>query len=351
MTTDLLQLDGSFGEGGGQILRTSLALSCITGRPFRIYNIRANRPKPGLRRQHLTAVLAAAKISGAGVTGAAVESTELTFHPGPVRPGEYEFDVGSAGSTMLVLQTVLPPLMIAGRPSVVHLRGGTHNTGAPPFDFLAQTFLPQLAKIGPKVELTLDRAGFVPAGGGRAVARIIPATHLTALALHDRGREIGRRATATVAGLDPEIARREVDTAVRAMGWPKEAGRVFELPAEQGPGNVLSLAVQCEHVTEVVTGFGQRGVRAEQVARDAARELRAYLAHAAPVGEHLADQLLLPMALARAGSFTTGPLSLHATTNVETIGRFLPGVRFAVEDRGGDTFRVTVNAPAGVPPS
>jgi len=347
MGDDILQIDGSFGEGGGQILRTSLALSCITGKAFRIFNIRGNRPKPGLRRQHMTAVLAAARVSSAHVVGAEVNSTEVTFTPGPVSAGTYHFDVGSAGSTMLVLQTVLPVLMIAEGESTVVLEGGTHNTGAPPFDFLIGSFLPQLAKVGPRVELKLERAGFVPKGGGRVAARITPVRRdaMKALNLHERGKLVGHRVVATVAGLDVEIARRETDVAIRALGWSARDAQVVTLPSDQGPGNVLSIAVESEQVTEVVTGFGQRGIRAEQVARDAARNAREYLAHAAPVGEHLADQLLLPLALAGRGSFTTGKLSLHSTTNMATIGKFLE-VEFGMEEVG-ERVRVSVVSSGG----
>jgi len=348
MADALLQIDGSFGEGGGQILRTSLALSCITGRPFRIFNIRANRPKPGLRRQHMTAVLAAAEISGARVEGAALDSREVVFEPGKVKAGEYHFDVGSAGSTMLVLQTVLPALMIAEESSTVVLEGGTHNTGAPPYDFLVGSFLPQLAKVGPKVELDLERAGFVPKGGGRAVARIVPVRReaMKEYSLHERGAIWNRRVTATIAGLDLKIAQREIETALRNLTWKKETGAVNELLPNQGPGNVLSIAIQYEHVAEIVTGFGQRGIRAEQVARDAARAAREYLEHSAPVGEHLADQLLLPLALAGKGSFTTGALSLHSTTNIATIGKFLE-VGFGVEKVRGGAWRVSAAASGG----
>src|SRR5689334_5065034 len=160
-------IDGSQGEGGGQILRSSLALSVLTGKPFKIENIRANRDKPGLGRQHLTAVLAAAKICSAGVSGAVLGSRELSFWPGKLKPGEYAFDVGSAGSTTLVFQTVLPPLMLADGPSQLQLQGGTHNIHAPPFDFLAKTFLPVVNRMGPQVNVELVRAGFFPAGGGR----------------------------------------------------------------------------------------------------------------------------------------------------------------------------------------
>jgi RNA 3'-terminal phosphate cyclase (ATP) len=340
---DLLQIDGSFGEGGGQILRTSLALSMLTRRPFRIFNIRANRqPKGGLRRQHLTCVLAAGEACGAEVTGAEVESREVTFVPGEVRPGDYAFDVGSAGSTVLVLQTVLPALMVAGGPSTLTLKGGTHNVGAPPFPFLEKGFLPLLGRMGPRVSLTLERAGFVPRGGGVARVAVAPAAQLTAL---DVGRPRGpvrrRRATATVAALPVEIAERELKTLARLLELGRDECRVEQLPADQGPGNVVTVELESEQATEVFTAFGAKGVPAEKLVRELAREVKAYEAVDAPVGEHLADQLLLPLAVAGGGRYLTGPLSLHATTNVETIRKFLD-VRIETEDARGGRTLVTV---------
>src|SRR3954468_15051165 len=167
MGEQMIVIDGSFGEGGGQIIRSSLALSLFTGKPFSVERVRANRKNPGLQRQHLTAVLAAAKIGNADVEGAFVGSNAFTFKPGPVVSGEYDFSIGTARSTTLVLQTVLPPLMLASRSSVVTLEGGTHNMHAPPFEFLHDTFLPLIRKMGAKVGLDLEKYGFYPPGGGR----------------------------------------------------------------------------------------------------------------------------------------------------------------------------------------
>ena len=163
----MIEIDGSQGEGGGQILRTALALALVTGKPFRITNIRAGRKKPGLLRQHLTAIQAAMAVGGAAAEGATIGSRDLVFHPGAITPGTYRFAVGTAGSTTLVLQTILPALLCAGGESMLTLEGGTHNPFAPPFDFLQTTFLPQVNRLGPKVEAVLERPGFYPAGGGR----------------------------------------------------------------------------------------------------------------------------------------------------------------------------------------
>jgi len=319
----MLTIDGSFGEGGGQILRTALALSLVTAKPFRIENIRARRKNPGLLRQHLTAVNAAAEISRAEVTGAAIGSCELTFAPGSVVAGDYAFAVGTAGSTTLVLQTVLPALLTAEGKSRLILEGGTHNPFAPPFDFLEKAFLPLVNRTGPLVTAELERPGFYPAGGGRIRVTIEPAAELGRLDLPSRGEVRGRRARAVVANLPISIAERELKVIARKMSWPRESMEAESVEGSPGPGNVVTIEVECEQVTEVFTGFGERGLRSEAVAEKAVQQARRYVGSEAAVGEYLADQLLIPMAMAGGGSFTTLPLSRHATTNSEVIGKFL----------------------------
>ncbi|HKI04500.1 MAG TPA: RNA 3'-terminal phosphate cyclase [Thermoanaerobaculia bacterium] len=343
----MLELDGSMGEGGGQILRSSLALSMMTGTPVRIHDIRARRARPGLMRQHLTAVQAAARVSGARVAGAEVGSREITFAPDEVRSGEYRFDIGTAGSTTLILQTLLPALLHASGPSTLVLEGGTHNPQAPPFDFLDRSFLPLVRRMGARVEAALERPGFYPAGGGRMRVRIDPAAGLTGLELLERGEIRGRRATAVLSRLPGHIAERELRHVARETGWHPSALEVREVDSP-GPGNILLLEVESEAVTEVFAGFGEKGVPAEEVADRALRELRRYLDAGVPVGEHLADQLLLPLALAGSGTFATLPLSLHATTQVELIPRFLD-VRIEVEPGEGERHVVRVSRPGGGP--
>ncbi|HEV8267086.1 MAG TPA: RNA 3'-terminal phosphate cyclase, partial [Thermoanaerobaculia bacterium] len=290
----LVTVDGSAGEGGGQVLRTSLALSLVTGRPVRIEKIRARRQKPGLMRQHLTAVEAAARIGCAHVEGASIGSSEILFTPVSVTPGVYEFAVGTAGSTTLVLQTVLPALLTASGPSTLRLRGGTHNPLAPPFEFLKRSFLPLVERMGPRVEANLVRAGFYPAGGGEIDVTITPVPRLGRLDLLERGEIARRRAVGVVARLPLEIAERETKTVAKALGWEWDLTETLEVDSA-GPGNVVHVEIECANVTEVITGFGERGVRAEAVAEKVAREAKRYLAADVPVGEHLADQLLLPM--------------------------------------------------------
>jgi RNA 3'-terminal phosphate cyclase (ATP) len=321
----MLTIDGAAGEGGGQILRTSLALSLATGTPFRIERIRAGRAKPGLLRQHLTAVTAAATIGDATVDGARLGAQELVFKPGSVRAGDYHFAVGTAGSAGLVFQTVLPPLLAAASPSTLALEGGTHNPAAPPFDFLQHVFLPLLARTGALVDAVLERPGFYPAGGGRFSVRVTPATQPRPLALTERGAPAGRAARAVVARLSPKIAARELAVVKRRLGWADTDLHVVEVPREQaiGPGNVVMLEVASAHVTEIFTAFGAPDIAAEAVAEHAVAEARRYLAADVPVGPHLADQLLVPLALGGGGVFRTLGLTPHATTNIEVIRRFL----------------------------
>jgi len=319
----VIVIDGALGEGGGQILRTSLALSLVTGKPFRIENIRAKREKPGLLRQHLTAVNAATEIGDAATENATLGATTLTFVPRALRFGDYHFAIGTAGSTTLVLQTILLPLILAGNPSSIEIEGGTHNPTAPPFEFLDAAFLPLLRRMGADVDLELVRPGFYPAGGGKIRVRVTPVSRLRALHIEQRGEIVSRTIRAVVANLPYTIAQREVQTAAEELGWGEECRQAHTVTGSAGPGNTVSVTIASENVTDVFTAFGARGVRAEQVAHDAAKQAKRYINSTAAVGEHLADQLLLPLALSDGGSFTTTPLSSHARTNLDVIRRFL----------------------------
>lgn len=319
----MVTLDGSFGEGGGQIVRSALSLSLATQQPFRITHLRAGRDKPGLQRQHLTAVRAAAEVGAAQVDGAALHSRELIFRPGPVRPGDYTFSIGSAGSTMLVLQTVLPVLLTADRPSSLTLEGGTHNHKAPPFEFIARSFLPLINRLGPRVEITLERPGFYPAGGGSLHVTVQPALHWQPLELTSHGPRRRIRAAGVVAKLPPHIAERELNTIATGLDLPADALTVVEETRSVSPGNYCLIEVESEQVIEVFSGIGRRGVRAEEIAQAALDEALPYVLSNVPVGPHLADQLLLPLALGCGGSYVTGPLTDHTLTNIEVIRRFL----------------------------
>lgn len=338
----MILIDGSHNEGGGQILRTALTMSLATGAPFRIEKIRAGRKRPGLLHQHLTAVEAARQVGSAEVRGAEINSRELTFVPQTIVPGDYHFSVGTAGSTTLVLQTVLPVLMLASKPSTLVLEGGTYNPGAPPYDFIERVYVPLINRLGAHVKTELLAAGFFPAGGGKVKVVVEPPSGLRPLELRHRGEIRRRSARALVANLPRSIAERELAVVEQKLGWERSALRA-ETVSSAGPGNILFLEVECENVTEVFTGFGERGVRAEAVAEGAVAEARRYLAAGVAAGEHLADQLLVPLALIKGGAFTTVPLSRHSQTNIDTIGKFVPAkFHVAAENNRSCTMEVTV---------
>lgn len=339
----MIELDGSAGEGGGQVIRTALALSLITGEAVRIVNVRARRAKPGLQKQHQTAVLAAAQVGSAKVSGASIGSQEVEFWPGKVQSGEYRFDIATAGSTTLVLQTVLPPLMIAVEPSQLTIIGGTHNPLAPSAGFLQTAFAPLLAKFGPRLEIKADPFGFYPAGGGQLAARIEPASNLRTVTLNDRGPIVRRAATAYLAQLPDHIAARELDLVARRLGWHAQNSelRTVVLNNTRSPGNALEVTLIAEHAVETCFVCGERGKKAEHVAQQAVEEIKRYEQANVPIGEHLADQLLIPLALAGSGSFVTLPLSLHSTTNMAVIERFLP-VKFETREQDAGRWQVSV---------
>jgi len=337
-----ITIDGAEGEGGGQLLRTALSLSLVTGKPFRIERIRARRRKPGLLRQHLTAVQAATQVGRARVSGADLGSQVLCFEPSEIQPGHYEFAVGTAGSATLVFQTVLPALLHARAPSRVIVEGGTHNPFAPPFEFVARTFLPILARMGASVNATLERCGFYPAGGGRMMFDLVPCPALRPLTLLHRG-PTRIHARGVVASLPEIIAKREMSIVRERFGLERHLCRIETVDASVGPGNVLLIVVEGDSVTEVVTGFGIKGVSAEKVASDACDEAERYLRSDVPVGSHLADQLLIPMALAGGGSFRTLAPSAHTQANASVVRRFLD-VPIAIDPEADDVCRITIGA-------
>jgi RNA 3'-terminal phosphate cyclase (ATP) len=280
-------------------------------------------------RQHVTAVDAAAKICSAQTHGAAAGSKELSFSPGPVRHGSYTFTIGTAGSTMLVLQAILPALMLAGGESCIEVKGGTHAKGAPPFEFFSQSLAPLMERLGATVEPMLDRIGFYPAGGGAARVRIVPGAS-TGLQLHSRGQIRSRKVRVLLHRIPCDVAQRELGEVSRLLGWDASPQNIVMVEGALSPGNVISLTVECDHVTETCCAVGELGKNAERVAGDAIAMVRKYLSHDVAVGEYLADQLMVPMAAAwirsgAASSFTTHALSRHATTNAQIIDQFIPG--------------------------
>lgn len=327
MKNKLLQLDGS--SGGGQMLRTALSLSAITGQGFAMSSIRGKRPRPGLMRQHLTCVLATAEVCGAAVEGAEIGSTEITFRPHSIRAGNYHFSIGTAGSTALLFQTLLPVLLSADGPSELRMEGGTHNPMAPPYEFLNEVFLPALGQAGVSCGLELGSAGFIPVGGGELRARIAPCPEFVPLDLTTRQSYDPPMIRLVYRNLPQGILERTIEGA-REIFPNLEA--IIE-PAAPGPSSGLCalVSVKGSGLSEMSSTCADRGIRAEQVGRRAAKPLRDFLGAAVPVGRHLADQLLIPMALAGEGIFLTMKPDPHVTTNIAVIERFLP-VTFRVRD-------------------
>ena len=319
----MLTIDGSYGEGGGQILRSSLTLSLLTKKAVTLHNIRAGRQKPGLMRQHLACVEAAAKIGGAEIDGAKIGSQELCFRPKDIRGGEFEFAIGSAGSTMLLLQTVLLPLLCgAQEPSRLILQGGTHNPFAPPFDFIDRVFLPLLRRMGAEVSVKLQRCGFYPVGGGYLEVDISP-SRLSSTELTERGELLSTQVVALGHGVPDEILLDESNILAELLGASPEAAKTRQVDSP-GAGNALFAELRFAESSELFTAFGERGVSRRRVAEAVATEALAYLSSGAPIGEHLADQLLLPLAVAGGGRFATCKLTDHFESNRKVIESFMP---------------------------
>jgi RNA 3'-terminal phosphate cyclase (ATP) len=318
----MLILDGAEGEGGGQVLRTALGLSAHTGTPFRLDNVRARRRKPGVLRQHLCAIEAAADICGAEVEGASLGSSCVTFKPGRVKTGDYKFKIGSAGSATLVLQAILPALLTANAVTTVSIEGGTHNPLAPTFDFLQRSFAPLVARTGAELVLSLERWGFYPAGGGCLRAEVRPASRLTGFELRERGPVTARRVTVVVANIPAGVGPREASVVRERLGLAAGEVEVRQVRSN-GPGNVVLVELTTATHTEVFSAFGERGVRAEAVAEKVSAEAQVWLDSGVPVSEHLSDQLVIPMALAGSGAYRIGAPSDHLTTNIAVVRRFL----------------------------
>ena len=341
-----VHVDGGLGEGGGQVLRASLALSMALGQPFRMVNIRANRPKPGLKRQHLACVQAAQQICGAEVTGDSINSMEICFAPGPVRSGDYCFDIGSGGSCTLVLQALVPPLLTASGPSRLTVTGGTHVPFAPPFEFLRDTLFPWLERLGPRLCAHMAQPGFMQVGGGSITVEIEPVPALRPLDSCAAGAFTGAAGHIRLYNLDADIAEREkialLAESLRGLGLTEESIYVeTKSQAVEGPGNVVLVTVRRESGVTVCTGLGQRGVAAGSVARQAADRAMAFLRSETPVEKHLADQLLAPLALAGGGTFLTEKPSLHTKTCMELLPLFMDITARAVQ-QNAKAWRITL---------
>lgn len=326
MHNNIIKIDGSFGEGGGQILRTALSLSAITEKPFEIYNIRANRKTPGLSPQHLQAVNATAQICNAEVVGNQLRSTDLRFYPGDIQAGTYHFNIGTAGSISLVLQTIFYPLSQADKPSLITIIGGTHVSHSPCVDYLTQQWMHFLRQIGYDAEINTLRAGFYPRGGGEVSVKINPSGLPHPLRIEHRGKLTQVNGISTVSNLDINIAQRQQLQAKKrllACGIPHEIS-AEEMPAI-GKGTMLLLVGKFEHSQCCYFSLGSIGKRAEAVSDEACNEFLHFLETAGVIDEYLADQFIIPLALAKGSSlFITPRITQHLLTNIDVVKLFLP---------------------------
>jgi RNA 3'-terminal phosphate cyclase (ATP) len=342
----MLTIDGSYGEGGGQVLRTSLSLAAITGTDLRLTSIRAGRKQPGLAAQHLTCVRAAATVCGAKVEGDRMGSQELTFQPGAPRAGEYVFDVAdirpSAGSVNLILQTVLPILARCDGPSQVTLRGGTHVPWSPTFEYVRDVFLPAIERFGIRAKVTLSKAGFYPRGNGEEVLQVQPSTRWTAADFTQilggpRGRFLSRTTR-----LPQHVGERQMKAMRNALTSVSTASETLDEMPGIAPGTTALAA------TEPGMGgwaggsaLGERGKPAEKVGHEAAQVLAGFLASGGVVDLHLADQLLLYAALAEGTTaMAVEAVTEHTRTNLWVIEQFL-GPRFAVTEAADEPPTIT----------
>jgi RNA 3'-terminal phosphate cyclase (ATP) len=320
----MITIDASLGEGGGQVLRSSLTLAILSEQAVHLTNIRAKRSKPGLQAQHLQAVKAAAAICDGNVTGASIGSQTLHFEPGTVKAGNYRFEIGTAGAATLVLQTIFLPLSRATGKSTVVICGGTHVAWSPSYHYLDWLWLPCLRTLGYDAELTLEQAGFYPQGNGRIRAVIRPSAAIQPLQRVERGALLSIRGLSGVGNLDEEIAHRQKLQALRRL---EPLCRETKIKAESvqafGKGTFVALLAAFEQGQACFTSLGAPGKRAEHVADEAADDLQAFLAATGAVDPHLADQLLLPLSLANGPShFTTSIITQHLLTNAEIIRQF-----------------------------
>lgn len=343
MTTtneNLITINGAQGEGGGQILRTSLSLAACLGKSIKILRIRAGRKKPGLMRQHLTCVLAAQKLCDAEVEGAEIGSSELIFKPNAINiPSELNFDIGTAGSTSLVFQTVLPIILFSGQACEIKFVGGTHNMAAPTYDFIENSFLNTLNRFGTNITCELQQPGFYPVGGGRWSVKV-GTQPLKEIDLSERGELVSRKAVARLGNLPTEIAKRELNMFKKRLQWKENELEINEAKC-LGNGNALIANLSFENITTVFDQIGVRNRSAEKVALSAISDIKHYLKTGAAVEEYLADQLLLPMALAQGGKFTMVKPSMHFQTNCEVIEQ-LSNAKLIYEETEGKAWKVEV---------
>jgi len=321
----MIQIDGSFGEGGGQVLRTSLTLSLISGQPFEIYNIRAKRKNPGMQPQHLKCVEAALLISNGQAKGDRKGSTHLVFQPGSVVPGDYRIDIGTAGSTSLVLHTIYLPLVLKENNSSLTITGGTHNPWSPCFHFLSLHWLRYLKQIGFDLKLKMDRAGFYPQGDGKIRVEIAPSAHLEPLMLLKRGELKNIDGISAIANLDFNIAERQRGQSLKRLERLEYKPQIaIEKISSRYKGTMMLLQAEFEYGSGCFTALGSIGKRAEKVADEAVDDLIEYLNSNGCIDKYLCDQLILPLSIVNGESiYSTSKITNHLVTNIQVVKKFL----------------------------
>jgi RNA 3'-phosphate cyclase len=335
------KIDGSYGEGGGQLVRTSVALAAITGQSVHLYNIRAKRNNPGLAPQHLTGVKAVAALCGAVVEGVEARTREIIFRPGPLRGGQFDFHVGTAGSITLVLQAVLPVAATCGEPVLMNITGGTDVHAAPPLDYFRYILLPLLLQMGVKAKIEVLCRGYYPRGGGRIAVEVESLPALKPLALNKPGTLAGISGFAHISNLPAHIVHRMAASALAELSnFPAPAIDRAELGRDKaiGSGGAILLAADMGNTTLGASAVAQRGVPAERLGSLAGRLLREEILSGATLDIHASDQVLIYLALGvmngGTSSFLARSLSSHAATTIWLLEQFLP-VRFDISEQQG----------------
>lgn len=337
----MIEIDGGFGEGGGQILRTGLTLAALTGKSALFKRIRARRLKPGLMRQHAACARAIAEITGGSLEGCELKSQEMSFQPGKIRAGDYRFVVGSAGSAVLIAQAVLPCLLCADGASTVVIEGGTHVSKAPIYDFFERVYLPCLRRMGADVVSGLNRVGFNPAGGGSIFLKVNPIERWKRLEIMEAGALRKARLVALSNGVDPRVGEDELRICRAAMASECDFSLENRFASSPGPGNVLFAELEFEGIAELFSCCGSWDVSRKEVAGCVAKRTNRHLELGIPVGIFLADQLLTPMAVGAGGKFLTAPPSRHAKTNAAVVEAFLD-VEIRFENRRNGQYLIEV---------
>jgi RNA 3'-terminal phosphate cyclase (ATP) len=344
----MIEIDGSYGEGGGQILRTALSLSCLLKKPFRIFNIRKGRKKQGLMPQHLTSVRSAQLLSGAEVIGDQKGSTELLFSPKEVKGGDFFFDIGTAGSTSLVLQTLIPSLVFLRQKTTITLKGGTHTPFSPSFHYLVEVFTPFLKRMGIKIQLTIESYGFYPKGGGKVRADMFPVEEIKPLRIMERGKFLRLIGYSGVGNLPLSIAERQrnamiekIYSQIKDLKCPVDM-ELLDV-STPGQGTFIFLLSESENSIAGFTSLGERGKRAEAVGEDVATEFLRYYSTDAALDSHISDQIVLYLSICKEESvFTTSCITQHLMTNLWVIGLFHK-YKYSVEGEIGKPGIVRIN--------